>query len=139
VIRITPALALDERAIEESFVRASGPGGQNVNKVASAVQLRLSLERAGLPPAIRARLEKLAGKRLTLEGEVLIAAQRHRTQERNRAAAMALLIALLRRAAVPPVRRVKTRPTAASRTRRLADKAHRGRLKATRRDSPGNE
>src|SRR5690242_12321702 len=118
-IRITPTIALDERAIEESFIRASGPGGQNVNKVATAVQLRLSLDAADLPPPVRARLERLAGHRLTLAGDILITAQRHRTQERNRAEALEMLVDLIREASVAPVRRVKTRPTLASKRRRL--------------------
>lgn len=132
MIRITPSISLDDRAIEESFIRASGPGGQNVNKVSTAVQLRVVLDRAGLPPAVRARLEKLAGRRLTLQGELLITAQQHRTQERNRAEALDMLIRLVQRAAVAPVRRVATKPTMGSRRRRLDEKAHRGRIKQVR-------
>ncbi len=132
MIRITPTIALDERAIEETFIRASGPGGQNVNKVSTAVQLRLDLNRTDLPHAVRARLEKLAGKRLTLDGDLLITAQRHRTQDRNRTEAMETLIQLIQRAAIAPIRRIATKPTAGSRQRRLEAKAHRARTKQHR-------
>jgi ribosome-associated protein len=132
MIRITPTVAIDERAIDESFVRASGPGGQNVNKVATAVQLRVDLDKAGLPGPVRARLEKLAGKRLTRQGELLITAQRHRTQERNRDEALDILIRLIRRAAVAPARRIATKPTYGSQLRRLEAKARRSGIKQVR-------
>jgi ribosome-associated protein len=132
MIRVTPSIAIDEGAISESFVRASGPGGQNVNKVATAVQLRFDVAASGLPGDVRARLTAIAGKRMTQFGELLITAQRFRTQERNRQAALDTLIRLIQRAAEPPVPRIATRPTAASKRRRLQTKARRARVKQSR-------
>jgi ribosome-associated protein len=138
VIRITPSIALDEDAITEDFVRASGPGGQNVNKVATAVQLRFDIGASGLPKDVQERLRVIGGKRVTQHGDLLVTAQRFRTQERNRRAAMDALIGLVERAAEPPVPRIATRPTPASRRRRLETKAHRARLKE-RRSAPASD
>src|SRR5215470_2389501 len=113
-MRVTDTIFIDERDLEERFIRASGPGGQNVNKLESAVQLRFDVRRSSLPEDVRARLARLAGRRMTLDGVLVITAQQHRTQERNRADARARLVDLVRRAAVPPVKRTPTRPTRAS-------------------------
>src|SRR5712672_831113 len=140
MIRITDHIALDESELDESFIRASGPGGQNVNKLSTAVQLRFDVRRSpSLPDAVRERLERLAGRRLTRDGVIVITAQRHRTQERNRQDALDRLIELIERAAVAPVPRRKTRPTRGSRERRLESKKHRSSLKGLRQDKPGME
>ena len=137
MIRVTPSISIAERELEEHFIRASGPGGQNVNKLASAVQLRFDVRRApSLPADVRARLERLAGKRLTREGVLVINAERHRTQERNRQDARARLIELIRRAAVAPRPRRATKPTAASRERRLDSKKRRATIKGLRQGKP---
>src|SRR5229473_4295539 len=133
MIAITDTLALDEAEISESFIRASGPGGQNVNKVASAVQLRFDVRQSpSLPPPVRERLERLAGNRVSQDGVLIITAQRFRSQERNRADALDRLVALILRAATPPRPRRATRPSPAARQRRLAAKAQRARLKQQR-------
>src|SRR5499427_3420546 len=127
MIRIDPRISIDEDEIEERFIRASGPGGQNVNKLASAVQMRFDVRGSpNLPDDVRPRLERLAGRRLTREGVLVINAQRHRTQERNRQDALERLVDLLRRASIAPKLRRKTHPTAASRERRLETKKRHG-------------
>ena len=133
MIRVTDHISIDEREIEESFVRASGPGGQNVNKLATAVQLRFDVRGSpSLPAEVRARLERLAGTRMTRDGVLIIVAQRHRTQARNREDALERLVELVRRAAVAPRLRRPTRPTAAARERRIEAKKHRAGVKRLR-------
>ncbi|WGF86721.1 alternative ribosome rescue aminoacyl-tRNA hydrolase ArfB [Marinivivus vitaminiproducens] len=133
MIEVTPTLSIDEREILESFVRASGPGGQNVNKVASAVQLRFDARRSrSLPNDVAIRLMKLAGARLTQDGVIVITAQTHRSQERNREAALERLVALIRKAAEPPLQRRKTKPGKAAKERRLEGKSKRAAIKRTR-------
>ena len=137
MIHVTSSISIDERELEQRFIRASGPGGQNVNKLSTAVQLRFDVRRSpNLPADVRARLERLAGKRLTNDGVLVIIAQRHRTQERNRQDALDRLIELIRRAAVPPVPRRPTRPTAGSRERRLQSKKQRSNIKGLRQGKP---
>jgi ribosome-associated protein len=137
VIRVTDTIAIDESELSESFVRSSGPGGQNVNKLATAVQLRFDVRGSpSLPGDVRARMMRLAGSRLTRDGVVVITAQRHRTQERNRADALERLLELIREAAVRPKPRRPTRPTRASRERRIEGKKRRGGVKALRQGRP---
>jgi ribosome-associated protein len=137
MIRVTSHIAIDEREIEESFVRASGPGGQNVNKLATAVQLRFDVRHSpSLPDDVRARLERLAGSRLTRDGVLIITAQRHRTQLRNRQDAFDRLVELICEAAITPVKRRATRPTRASRERRIEGKKRRAGIKRLRRSGP---
>jgi len=140
MIAINDDLALDEREITETFIRASGPGGQNVNKVASAAQLRFDAAASpSLPVPVKACLARLAGKRMTQDGVIVITARRFASQERNREDARARLVALIRRAAEPPKRRRKTRPSSAQREKRLVAKTRRGALKRRRRAAPGDE
>ena len=137
MIPVTAKIALDEREITEFFIRASGPGGQNVNKVASAVQLRFDARHSrSLPEDVRGRLERLAGSRLTRHGVIVITAQRHRAQARNREDALARLLDLIRRAAHPPPKRRTTKPPAGARERRIESKKRRGGIKRLRQAKP---
>ena len=134
MITVTPTIALGEDEVELRFVRAPGPGGQNVNKVASAVELRFDLARSpSLPGPVRERLARLAGRRLSGEGVLIIQAHRYRTQERNRQDALDRLVGLVRQASEAPKPRRPTRPTRASKERRLAQKKRRGEAKRERR------
>ncbi len=140
MIRITPRIALDESELEFSFIRSSGPGGQNVNKVATAVQLRFDVTRsASLPADVRARVMAKARNRITREGVLVIEARRHRTQERNRADAIERLVELIRSASLPPRPRRKTRPTRASQERRVEVKRQRSTTKRLRGKVRGEE
>lgn len=141
MIRVTPRIALDEAEIAEDFLRASGPGGQNVNKLETAVQLRFAaMASPNLSDAVKARLAVLAGRRMTKDGVLVITAQRHRTRERNREDALDRLLALIREAAAPPPPpRKATRPTLGSQKRRLEAKTRRGATKRLRGGRPGEE
>ena len=138
MVRITDTIAIDDNEIDERFVRASGPGGQNVNKVSSAVELRFDVRASSLPVDMKDRLIGLAGHRLTADGVLLIDSREHRTQAQNREAARARLVALLQLAARRPKTRRPTRPRAAAREKRLASKKRRGEIKAGRR-GPGSD
>jgi ribosome-associated protein len=137
MIRITDRISIAERELEEHFVRASGPGGQNVNKLSTAVQLRFDVRHSpSLTADVRMRLERMAGRRLTRDGVLVIMAQQHRTQERNRQDALDRLIALIRQASVAPRPRRPTKPTRGSKERRLASKKNRSSIKSLRHEKP---
>jgi ribosome-associated protein len=138
MIRVTDSISLDDSEIEESFVRSSGPGGQNVNKLSTAVQLRFDVRGSpSLPNDVAIRLMRLAGKRLTKDGVLVLIAQTHRTQERNRAEAQDRLIALIQEAAIKPTVRRATKPTKASKERRIEGKKRRSGIKNLRQSKPG--
>ena len=132
MIHITDTLAIDDREVEERFVRASGPGGQNVNKVSTAVQLRFDVNASSLPDEIKTRLISLAGSRMTMDGVLVIDAREHRTQAQNREAARARLVEFIARATRKPKKRRATRPSTAAKESRLTAKKRRGEIKATR-------
>jgi ribosome-associated protein len=137
MIRINDHISIDERELDETFVRASGPGGQNVNKLSTAVQLRFDVRASSLPGDVKTRLERLAGQRLTNDGVIVIIGQRFRTQERNRGDARERLTDLIGEAAIRPKPRRPTRPTKASKQRRLEGKKRRATVKAMRGGKPG--
>ncbi len=137
MIRVTDSISIDESEIEESFVRSSGPGGQNVNKLSTAVQLRFDIRRSpSLPNDVAIRLMRIGGKRVTKDGVLVLIAQQHRTQERNRADALERLVALIQEAAVRPVPRRATKPTKASKQKRLEGKKRRSDVKNMRQSRP---
>jgi ribosome-associated protein len=133
MIRITPTISIDEREVEEEFVRSSGPGGQNVNKVATAVKVRFDVGKSpSLPQQVRERLVRLAGKRINREGVLIIDARRFRTQEANRKDGLERLVELIKKASQKPRKRVKTKPTLASKKQRLETKRRRSDIKKMR-------
>jgi ribosome-associated protein len=135
MLEITSAFQIDERELQIDFIRASGPGGQNVNKVATAVQLRFDVINSSLPEEVKARLVHIAGKRITSEGILLIEAKRFRTQEQNREDAIKRFVELIRKSLVKPKARRKTKPTKASKEARLKAKKRRGDIKSMRKKS----
>jgi len=138
MIPVTRRIVLQDEEVEESFIRASGPGGQNVNKVSTAVQIRFNaMASPSLPDDVRERLVRIAGKRMTREGVIVITAQRFRSQERNREDAVERLVEMIREATVRPVVRRETKPTYGSKQRRLESKTKRGQVKSLRRSKPG--
>ncbi len=140
MLHVTPRIHIPAQELKETFVHAPGPGGQNVNKVATAVQLRFDIAGSpSLPEAVRMRLLRLAGKRVNRSGEIVIEARRHRTRERNRRDAVARLVALIRQAALQPRARIPTRPTAAAKRRRLQEKKRRAGLKRLRDSVSGGD
>src|SRR4051794_10133911 len=137
MIRVTDTISIDESEIEESFVRSSGPGGQNVNKLSTAVQLRFDVRHSpSLPNDVAVRLMTLGGRRITKDGVLVLIAQSHRTQERNRADALERLTALIKEASVKPILRRATKPTKASKQRRIEGKKRRSGIKDMRRSKP---
>jgi ribosome-associated protein len=139
MLDVTPEISIPDESLQERFVRASGPGGQNVNKVATAVELRFDIPASTLPVDVKARLMALAGSRLTADGVLVIDSREHRTQAQNRATARERLVELVRQAAVRPKRRRRTRPTRESRERRIRTKTRRSRVKAARGRVRGEE
>ena len=140
MIQITPTIAVSESELQFEFIRASGPGGQNVNKVSSAVQLRFDVRHSpSLSDEVKERLAGIAGRKLTEDGVLIIQASRHRTQQANREDAVDRLVELIKQAAQPPKSRRRTKPTRASHQERLKDKRHRSKLKRLRQERPDND